>query len=212
MRFLLLIPALLLAACGFHPQHSREYQASLNVDLSAVRIEVYQNRFDKPMEDRSHLGQLLTTEIREGVSPRLNATEKLYLMRISVNEMDIPLFINPDGTSSRGNIQYDSSYTLTRLVDGKPLQTGEISRTSSYNTSQNADYASYVSQEDAKTRGILELAQAYKLRLSNLLPLLNGKVAAPAPMQEALPQPQPPTPADSSKLFGGPNETRPSGY
>ena len=90
--------------------------------------------------------------------------------------------MNPDGTASRGDKVYDSSYTISSLADGKRIATGSIQRTSSYNTSPNADYASYVSIEDARKRGILELAQDYKFRLAALLPTLNDPEAiAPEP-------------------------------
>ena len=154
----------LLCACGFEPLHSQRYQSQLTSDLSSVTIVV----------DNSRLGQLLEAEIRQGVNPELRTSEKLYTLKIALTEREIPLFINPDGTSSRGDIEYTSSYVLSRKADGKPVQRGAINRVASYNSSQAADYASFVSIEDAKTRGILELAQAYKLRLSNLLPSLNG--------------------------------------
>lgn len=156
---------LTLTACGFEPVQSREYRARQDVDLSAIRIEV----------DHSRLGQLLKAEIERGVNPDYQHEEKIYTLNIRLAERDIYLFVNPDGTSSRGDIQYRSTYTLTRKFDGKVLQSGLIRRVSSYNMSQQADYASYVSEEDARKRGIIELAQDYKLRLSNLLPRLNPK-------------------------------------
>ncbi|MEJ0010936.1 MAG: hypothetical protein WDN72_11020 [Alphaproteobacteria bacterium] len=186
---------LALAACGFHPLQSRAYQDSLAVGFSAVRIEVDEYRFGKPRENHSHLSQLLETEIREGINPRFAPAEKLYVLKIAVTERDVPLFINPDGTSSRGEVEYDSNYSLTRITDHKLVQAGSISRTSSYNTAQNQDYASYVSEEDAKTRGIEQLAEGYRLRLANLLPRLNG-MAAPTPTAA-----QPPlAPADHAPL------------
>lgn len=173
MRPLLLLTLLLLPACGFKPLHSKEYRAQLPVNLAAVAIEV----------DTSRRGQLLESEIREGVNPDFTQSEKLYTLRIKLAEREIPLFINPDGTSSRGDIEYNSRYTLTRRVDNAVLHEGIINRVSSFNTSETADYASYVSEEDARTRGITELAQAYKLRLGNLLPGLSGQAPLPASTQ-----------------------------
>ncbi len=163
MRPILVLLLLSLTACGFQPLHGRAFRALTDADLSAVRIEV----------DRTRLGQLLKAEIEDGVNPDHQHAEKLYTLKITLTEREIYLFINPDGTSSRGDIEYRSNYQLLRILDGKVVQQGALSRTSSYNISETADYASYVSEEDARKRGVTELAQDYKLRLSNLLVKLN---------------------------------------
>ena len=169
IRALLLAALLALAACGFRPVHGRDYQAAQETNLSAVTIRV----------DTSRLGQLLKAEIERGVNPDFMRSEKLYTLDIALTQRDIYLFVNPDGTAGRGDVQFLSSYTLTRNLDRKVLKTGELKRTSSYNISETADYATYVSQEDARKRGIAELAQDYKLRLGNLMEGLNPPMAAP---------------------------------
>ena len=81
-------------------------------------------------------------------------------------------------TASRGDLLYNSTYTITRRRDGKVVATGTLQGTSSYNSSPTADYASYVSIENARKQGVTELAQAYKLRLAALLPTLNDPTAS----------------------------------
>ena len=120
------------------------------------------------------LPQLLKAEIEEQVNPTYQHAEKLFVMTISFNETEIAEFINPDGTSSRGDMHYQSTYSLTRKLDGKLIDTGTLIRISSYNVSENADYGTYVSRDDARKRAVIELAQDYKLRLANLLPKLNN--------------------------------------
>lgn len=163
MRYRMLFLLLTLTACGFQPLHGQAYRAQQKVDLSAIRIEV----------NNSRLGQLLKSQIEEGINPDYQRGEKRYTLSIGVTEQEIYLFINPDGTSSRGDIQYDSTYQLIRNRDRKQIDAGSLSRVSSYNTSEQADYASYVAEEDARKRGIVELAQDYQLRISNLLVKLN---------------------------------------
>ena len=163
-RALALLALLALAACGFKPVHGRQYQAEQDSNLASVVVEV----------DNSRLGQLLKAEINSGVNPDYERREKLYRLDITLNEFDNYLFINPDGTAGRGDVQFVSSYRLTRLLDGAVLKTGRLNRTSSYNISETADYATYVSQEDARKRGVVELGQDYKLRLSNLMAGLNS--------------------------------------
>lgn len=162
-HFALIATLLALAACGFQPLYSREFRSKQDLDLSAIRVQV----------DNSRYGQLLKAEIEDAVNPDYERAEKLYSLDIALSSSDVYLFVNPDGTSSRGDIYYTSNYTLRRILDGKVIQSGQITRVSSYNISDTADYASYVTEEDAKKRGVLELAQDYKLRLANLLAKLN---------------------------------------
>lgn len=162
-RALAFAAILALAACGFTPVHSRQYQAQQDNSLASVVVDV----------DNTRLGQLLKAEINLGVNPDYERAEKLYRLDIALTENDVYLFINPDGTAGRGDVQFRSTYTLTRLLDGKVVKTGKLNRVSSYNISETADYSTYVSQEDARKRGIVELAQDYKLRLSNLMAMLS---------------------------------------
>lgn len=166
-RALLLAALLALTACGFRPVHGRTYQAEQETNLSAVRIEV----------DNSRLGQLLKAEIEDGVNPDYARSEKLYTLSVALFETNNYLFVNPDGTAGRGDIVFTSNYQLVRNLDHKVLKKGHMKRVSSYNISETADYATYVSQDDARRRGIIELAQDYKLRLSNLMEGLNPKAA-----------------------------------
>ena len=176
----ILFTLIALNACGFTPVHGTAAHQSMQVNLSTVQIDV----------DGSRVGQLLKAEIQDQVNPATQQAQKKYSLKIAFSETESPVFINPDGTSGRGDLQFLSSYTLTRLSDGIVIGRGTIQRVSSYNTSINADYASFVSQEDARRRAILELAQDYKLRLTNLLPTLNdphaGEVKVPLPEKPSL--------------------------
>lgn len=158
-RIALTLALLTLTACGFKPLHSTEYRAKQGADLSMVDVQV----------DNSRLGQLLKAEITDGINPDFRAAKKLYSMRITLAEREIYLFINPDGTSSRGDIEYRTTYQLRRIADGTVLHSGRIFRVSSYNMAETADYASFVTEEDARKRGIHELAEDYRLRIPNLI-------------------------------------------
>lgn len=197
---------LLLGACGFQPMHSQSYREQLSVDLSALIIEVEGSRTDS--QHVSNVGrrysELLEAEITDQVNPGGVRSAKQFKLAISYNEQQVGLFVNPDGTASRGDIIYTSNYTITRLSDQMTVASGSLNRTSSYSTSPTADYASYVSIEDARKRGILELAQDYKLRLAALVPTLNNptRIAVEKP-QENIPILQP---------NRSPNEALPPGY
>lgn len=168
MRYLSLICVLALAAaCGFQPLHSRAYREQQSIDLSSLMVTV----------DNSRHGQLLEAEISDAINPDYQRAAKLYHLAIAVKENDVPLFIKPDGTSARGDIQLTSTFRLTRLADNALVNSGTIHRVSSYNTSDQAaeGYASFVSVADAKKRAVLELAQDYKLRMANVLSKLSAR-------------------------------------
>jgi hypothetical protein len=194
-----LIALCAMSACGFHPIHSREQREEWATNLDSVQIitqaantgtVVTASGLTINSSGSQRLPELLKAEIQDQVNPESTHSEKLFVITITVSESEIALFINPDGTSSRGDMQYISSYQVARKLDGKVLDRGTITRISSYNISQNADYGTYVSREDARKRGILELAQDYKLRLANLLPKLNNPNTPEAKpeLQQNLPQ------------------------
>lgn len=186
---------LVLAGCGFTPLHGQHYRDTLSVDLSSVRVGVTGSAVTvtgSSIIPRRYI-ELLKSEIEDSSNPQGLASEKLFALTITFFESDVALFVNPDGTASRGDLVYTSSYGVTRLSDGKPVASGSIRRVSSYNSSPTADFASYVSIEDARKRGIRELAEDYKLRLATLLPVLNNPKASAIepPPSEKLPVLQP---------------------
>ena len=181
-RSLTLLLTLLLSACGFQPLQSTEYRSSLSVDLSAIDINVSAPPLDTTATSGSstvtsvprRYGELLKAEIKDRVNPMNTTAKKLYTLDINYSESDVSMFVRPDGTASRGNMIYNSGYRLTRISDHKVVASGTLHSVSSYNTSPTADYASYVSIEDARKRAVLDLAQIYQMRLAALLPTLNN--------------------------------------
>ena len=155
---------LLLQACGFTPLHSQEERGKLALQVESVAIAV---------DSHAPSAQLLKAEIEDNINPVARRSEKLFTLDIRFTETEIALFINPDGTSGRGDYQFNSAYTLTRRLDGKLIDSGQLNRVSSFNNAQTADFSTFISREDARKRGIAELAQDYKLRIANLLPRLN---------------------------------------
>ncbi len=184
----LITSMMLLASCGFQPLHGEAYRAQQSVDLSSIRVLAAGSTTENEIAVANNMdrrySELLTAEIESLVNPTSLVNEKLYTLAITFTELDVASFVKPDGTASRGDLRYTSTYTITRLGDAKVVANGTIQRVSTYNTSPSADYASYVSIEDARKRGILELAQDYKLRLAALLPTLNDPDAHAVKSQE----------------------------
>lgn len=161
--FLISIPLLFLSACGFRPVYGKAYQAEraqASAALSEVQVQVGTSRY----------AQLLGAELRDRLNPEHAAVAKRYVLDVSVEEVNVPLFVAPDGTYGRGNLRYTLNYTLKHSDDNRVLDDGQIVRMSSYAASEtNAIYASFVAQEDARKRGMIELANELSMRVGNVL-------------------------------------------
>ena len=175
MRTLALTAALfLLTSCGFEPVHAKRYGASQQTiaGLESVAIEVHGTRGGG--ENNRRVIGLLEAELNDQFNPDYIRAPKRYVLKVFITETVTSVFINPDGTSSRNDVSLASTFSLTPIDGQKPVRSGSISRVSSYNVSERADYATYVAEEDARKRGVVELARAYKLRIANVLGTLDG--------------------------------------
>lgn len=161
---LLIASLLLLTACGFQPVHGDNGNDESALGLEHIQVVVENDR----------LSQLLKAEMEDQFNPDYIAAEKTHTLTVTITESIGGVFINPDGTSSRNNVNYNTSYVLTRAGEKAPLDSGNITRVSSYNISERADYATYVAEQDARRRGVLEIARAYKLRLAGLFARFQG--------------------------------------
>lgn len=152
-----------LSACGFHAVYGTAYQqARAQQNESLANIEVVTNN--------SRLGQLLKAETEDRLNPTAIPAVKTHRLVISIGETNVPLFVAPDGTYGRGNIEYNVKYSLIRLADNTVTDNGSIKRISSYSAAEQAAiYASFVTEADARKRGIVELAHDLQLRVANHL-------------------------------------------
>lgn len=155
----------IISACGLHPVYSASYQAkqaSSNASLAQVEV----------VTDNSRLGQLLKAETEDRLNPTALSVAKTYRLSLAIAQTNIPLFVAPDGTYGRGNIEFNVSYSLIRLSDNQLIDKGSIKRVSSYSAAEQAAiYATFVTEEDARKRGIIELAHDLQLRVGNHLSL-----------------------------------------
>jgi len=183
-RFIPILCVLLLSSCGFQPLQGVDYKSSLDVDLTSLNINVNQAIVQASNSGAGMVssvprryGELFKAELKDRVNPMNVAAEKLFNLDISYSESEVATFVRPDGTASRGNLIYSSNYVITRIRDQKVVASGMIMSLGSFNSLPSADYASYISIEDARKRAALDMAQTYQLRLATLLPTLNGKTA-----------------------------------
>jgi hypothetical protein len=158
LHFLLpVLVALLLAGCGFHPMYGKANEHAL---VSGVMIDTTRDR----------MGQQLKQDLEDRLNPPSGVPAKpAYRLSVTLQSDASAIGVARDGTVSRFNVTLRSVYTLTRLSDGKKIQSGEIRHVSSYNNQVNQYYSTYISEKDAISRGIVELSELYRQRIGALL-------------------------------------------
>lgn len=154
----LLVPLALLA-CGFQPVHATRLEGGAAETLAQVEV--------MPVPGR--VGQLFVAALEDKLNPQSVAATKRYELTPVVNVQLVPLSIAPDGTVARFRVLYDTSYTLYDREAGKQIQTDRVQRSGSYEVRNEADYSTYVAEQDAVARGLDELSQDYFLRLAAFL-------------------------------------------
>lgn len=159
-RFVLLAGACgLMAACGFSPMYGKQQRDS-SVLLAGVKID--------PIEGRT--GQLFKAELEDRLNPGgVVPSNPAFRLNVVLTSTANPIGVARDGTISRYNVYLDSKYELYRIHDGKKVAAGQLRQVSSYNNLSNAYFSTYISSVDAISRGVTELAETYRLRLSAYL-------------------------------------------
>lgn len=153
--------ALSLAGCGFEPIYAKhdDNNPGVREHLESVAIDTPPGR----------QGELLYAELKDHFNPESDPSGADYTLKAGLETHYQPFIIESDGTAARYNILIKSPFTLVRNLDGKAIQSGTISRQVSYNVSESDDYATFVTQNDTLRRGIVELAEDYKMRVSAAL-------------------------------------------
>lgn len=146
---------MMLAACGFQPVYQREAGLDTPDILQQIAIQTPGGR------EGDQLKAALEDHFRQFQPPR----DPRHRLEIALRIDSSPFVFSQDGTASRFELQLRSSYVLRRTTDNQALKKGMLQRTVSYNVSQQEDFATFVSQQDALKQGIDELAELYRLRI-----------------------------------------------
>lgn len=156
-RLVWLLLPIWLSACGFQPLYSKKAPTDNSKVFSGVKVDAIPGRS----------GQILRTELEDQLNPHGAIPHKpAYRLSATLNNRIVPIGVARDGTVSRYNVYLTSMYTLYRNYDDKPVTQGSVSFVNSYNNLTNAYFSTYISEQDAIKRGIAELAQLYRQRLT----------------------------------------------
>lgn len=124
-------------------------------DLAATAI--------RPISSRS--GQQLHNALRDMLNPRGQPAGARYDLAVGLQESLRESGLRRTETSTRGTLTLRADYRLTDRDDGRLLTSGRAQSIVGYNL-VDSGYANHVSAEDARERGLRELAQEIRRRLA----------------------------------------------
>jgi len=154
-RLLAVAPLAGLAGCGFQPLYGSKGAGDPSVagDLAAVRVD--------PLSER--VGQQLHNFLRDRLNPNGQPVSPSYRLRVALVESKTELGVQRDETASRANLRMDADFTLLDAAGEQRLFQGRSSSTTSYDILRNP-FATTVSEEDARERGLREVADDIQTR------------------------------------------------
>ena len=164
LRISVLFIPLLAAACGFSPMYGAKTAEPGAKQVAGVAID---------SEVVGRPGQLFKADLEDKLNPGGSVpAQPEYRLKVTLTSSAGAIGVARDGTISRYNVYLDSTYKLYD-ARGKELTQGSLRHVGSYNNLANRYFSTYVSEQDAIKRGITELAELYKQRLS---PYLSQKI------------------------------------
>ena len=153
---LALVSGLALSGCGFRPLYGETAEGASSFDsLETVQIAA--------LPDRT--GQQLHNLLRDRINPRGQPNRPEYVLRIRLSEKTEALAIDEDETATRANLRLSATFTLTRLEGNEVVFKGRSNSIISYNI-VDSQFATFVSERDARERALRELSEDIRLRLA----------------------------------------------
>ncbi|MAR55977.1 MAG: hypothetical protein CMM93_02230 [Rickettsiales bacterium] len=159
MRWFGILALCWISACGFKPVYEvnegRLDTADVIQQVQVVTADGWEgNRLKAAIEDELHI---------------LDNPNARYRLEAGLSVASEAFIIEPDGLASRYTLRMSSPWTLIRTTDDVVLKRGILRRDVSYNVSEDADYSTFVAQEDAMQRGIQAIAELYGVRIPAVL-------------------------------------------
>lgn len=186
----------MLPACGFQPVYSKKHDVSQNSPIHTgvkVSASASGNILLSNNNSIDNSNATMARQFTYDLEDLLNSKDEIpqYRLEVALTQSNIGIGVARDGTASRYNLVINSGYKLIRLSDNKEVDNGSISNVTSYNNPNNKFFSTYISEQDARKRGISELAELYRQRLiaftektkPSSLPL-----STPPPLNENCPQ------------------------
>ncbi|MCG8359977.1 MAG: LPS assembly lipoprotein LptE [Kiloniellales bacterium] len=146
-----------LSGCGFRPLYGRRAETGQSTLDALSRIYI------SPLEDRT--GQQLQNLLSERLNPRGRRGNALYALQVRLRETTRELALRSDQTATRAELRLTAEFVLRRRADQKRLTGGTSFSANSYNILES-QFATQVSEQDARERGLREVSDDIKIRLA----------------------------------------------
>ncbi len=140
----------MLSACGFRPLYgvnSETHAPAMAQQFALVEIPVIGDR----------VGQQLRNLLIDSLHPGGAAADYKYRLIVVPREADVSLGLQSNSTSTRGEVKLTVEYRLIDRDSGKVLLHETLRTSTGYNILVN-QFGSVLSAEDARARGLEELA------------------------------------------------------
>src|SRR5271155_3422226 len=149
---------MLLAGCGFKPGYgvdSAGKSPAAVQQFAAIQIPLMPNR----------LGQQMRNLLIDSLHPSGAAGDYRYRLAVGITEAVVNLGLQQNSTSTRGQVRLTVKYTLTDTETGKTVLKETLRTSTGYNILIN-QFSSVLSQEDAETQGLQQIADDMTLHLA----------------------------------------------
>lgn len=149
-----------LSGCGFQPVYGKVS------DRQHLEVATYLAGIDiDPIRGRE--GQMLRNGLEDRLNPQAEASiyKGAFRLAVVLQAKRDPVVVEPDGSIARYSVNLVSSYKLFDTQTGEELDSGIVRRVASYDAPIEK-FAVYVAEKDALERGVIELAEDYRLRLA----------------------------------------------
>lgn len=161
-----LVLCVFLAGCGFRPLNNgaatagsgaggQAVQTSVLDELAAIQIA--------PLSDRA--GQQMHNLLRDRLNPSGQPGAPKYELQVQLKETIRELAFESDETATRADLTIVANYRLRRFDNQKVVTSGRSRSISSYNILER-QFASTISEADARDRTLRDIANDIRTRLS----------------------------------------------
>ena len=148
----------LLAGCGFKPVYgvdSAGKSPAAVQQFAAIQIPIMPNR----------LGQKMRNLLIDSLHPSGVAGDYRYKLAVGITEAVVNLGLQQNSTSTRGQVRLTVKYTLVDDETGKVVLKETLRTSTGYNILIN-QFSSVLSQDDAETQGLQQIADDMTLHLA----------------------------------------------
>ena len=157
-RFILIVCLLTLAACGFEPMYGRNINERTGVENELARVGI------SNIENRE--GQYLRNALIDRFYRAGRPARPLYRLSIKpLRETLIDLDITKSSDATRGQLRLETSMQLIDVRTEETVLARDLRTITSYNI-LGSEFATRVTEENARTNALDDLARQIELQLN----------------------------------------------